>query len=152
MQYLDTETNTVKPIEDCTREQLLKTIYQLEAVLVKETKNKNRDSSLRLVIVESPYSGDVEANTLYARRCIRDSLARGEAPIASHLLYTQEGILDDTNPAERGLGMEAGHAWLAGAEAVVVYTGRGISQGMLVGIKRAEEAGVPVEYRRVEHA
>ena len=41
---------------------------------------------MRLVIVESPYAGDVEANEEYARQCVRDSLMRGEAPIASHLL------------------------------------------------------------------
>jgi hypothetical protein len=28
----------------------------------------------RLVILESPYAGDVEANVAYARRCLRDSL------------------------------------------------------------------------------
>ena len=50
---------------------------------------------MRLVIFESPYAGDVEANTEYARRCVRDSLMRGEAPIASHLLYTQPGILHE---------------------------------------------------------
>ena len=40
----------------------------------------------RLVILESPYSGDVEANLEYARSCLHDCLERGEAPIASHLL------------------------------------------------------------------
>src|SRR6267142_2660884 len=38
---------------------------------------------------------DVEANTETARRCVRNSLMRGEAPIASHLLYTQPGILHE---------------------------------------------------------
>ena len=47
---------------------------------------------MRLVILESPYAGDVAANVKYARRCVRDSLSRGEAPIASHLLYTQPGM------------------------------------------------------------
>ena len=40
------------------------------------------------VIIESPYTGDVERNLEYARRCMRDSIKRGEAPFASHLLYT----------------------------------------------------------------
>lgn len=39
------------------------------------------------VVLESPYSGDIKGNTKYARMALRDSLARGEAPIASHLLY-----------------------------------------------------------------
>ena len=53
------------------------------------------------VIVESPYAGDVERNERYARACIRDCLLRGEAPFASHLLYTQAGVLDDTIKEER---------------------------------------------------
>lgn len=49
---------------------------------------------MRRVILESPFAGHVESNIEYARACIRDSLLRGEAPLASHLLYTQPGILD----------------------------------------------------------
>ena len=56
---------------------------------------------MRLVIIESPYAGDIEKNVEYARACVRDSLSRGEAPIASHLLYTQPGILKDEIPSER---------------------------------------------------
>lgn len=56
---------------------------------------------MRLVIVESPFAGDVEENIKYARAAVRDCLMRGEAPIASHLLYTQEGILNDDIPEER---------------------------------------------------
>lgn len=101
----------------------------------------------RLVIVESPYAGDVEANVAYARACVRDSLARGEAPIASHLLYTQPGILDDDIPEERQWGIDAGLAWRVVADASAVYTDRGISRGMRHGIGAARGAGVPVEFR-----
>ena len=107
---------------------------------------------LRRVIVESPYAGDVEANIEYARRCVRDCLKRGEAPIASHLLLTQPGILDDAVPEERALGIAAGHAWFEGAEACVVYQDRGYSQGMHQGIAAAITAGVPVEYRWLDAA
>jgi hypothetical protein len=102
---------------------------------------------MRLVIIESPYAGDIEANVEYARRCVRDSLSRGEAPIASHLLYTQPGILRDEVPAERQWGIDAGLAWRAVAQASVVYTDMGISKGMEYGIAAAKEAGVPVEIR-----
>ena len=102
---------------------------------------------MRLVILESPFAGDVEANVAYARRCVRDSLLRGEAPIASHLLYTQPGILNDDISEERWCGIHAGLAWIAAAEASVVYTDRGISSGMRYGIERAAEAGRPIEYR-----
>ena len=46
---------------------------------------------MKLVILESPYAGDVEANVEYARACVRDSLSRGEAPIASHLQQHSHG-------------------------------------------------------------
>ncbi|WP_445758211.1 DUF7768 domain-containing protein [Ruegeria jejuensis] len=99
------------------------------------------------MIVESPYAGDVEGNVKYARACVRDSLSRGEAPIASHLLYTQPGILDDDIPTERAWGIDAGLAWRDVAQASVVYTDRGITKGMQYGIDRAKEAGIPVELR-----
>jgi len=105
---------------------------------------------MRLVIIESPYAGDVEANVVYARRCVRDSLLRGEAPIASHLLYPQPGILDDDIPSERQHGIDAGLAWRAVAQASVVYIDRGISKGMEYGISAARAAGLPVEYREIE--
>lgn len=104
---------------------------------------------MRLVIVESPFAGEVEANKTYARACVHDCLQRGEAPIASHLLYTQPGVLDDTVPEERRRGIEAGLAWLRVADASVVYIDRGISRGMELGIAEAEKAGVVVEKRRL---
>ena len=55
----------------------------------------------KLVYLESPYAGDVEKNIKYARLCMKDSLDRGEYPFASHLLYTQENILNDNDPVER---------------------------------------------------
>lgn len=100
---------------------------------------------IRLVILESPYAGDVAANVEYGRACLRDSLMRFEAPIASHLLYTQ--ALDDAKPQERARGIDAGHAWLGRADAVVVYLDKGISPGMDRGIERAMLAGVKIEYR-----
>jgi len=102
---------------------------------------------MKLVILESPFAGDVVKNICYGRACLRDSLLRGEAPLASHLLYTQIGVLDDLNPAERMQGMSAGLAWLESSEGTVVYTDLGISGGMQHGIDMAVALGKPVEYR-----
>ncbi len=104
---------------------------------------------MKRVIVESPYAGDVELNVTYARACLHDCLLRGEAPIASHLLYTQPGVLDDTIPEERKLGIEAGLVWGILAEMSAVYTDLGFSNGMRFGIGRAETEGRPIEYRRL---
>lgn len=102
---------------------------------------------MRLVIIESPYAGDIQANVEYARAAMWDCLSRGEAPWASHLLYTQVGVLDDSDPVQRARGIEAGLLWGKHAEATVVYTDRGISAGMRQGIQRAIAEGRPVEYR-----
>jgi len=107
---------------------------------------------MRLVIVESPYDGDIEANVEYARAAIRDALSRGEAPIASHLLYTQPGVLKDEVPEERQWGIDAGLAWGRVADATVVYTDRGTSRGMEYGIAAAKAAGRPIEYRTLHES
>lgn len=104
---------------------------------------------MRRVILESPYAGDIERNLAYARRALRDSVLRGEAPIASHLLYTQPGVLDDSQPAERALGINAGLAWGPVADVTVCYVDLGTSAGMMQGIARAAAEGRPVEYRRI---
>jgi hypothetical protein len=68
--------------------------------------------------------------------------------MVSHLLYTR--VLEDAVPEERELGIEAGLTWAAVAEATVVYMDRGLSPGMKYGIKHAQNAGRPVEYRYIE--
>lgn len=78
-----------------------------------------------------------------------DCFRRGEAPFASHLLYTQSGILDDNNPAERRQGMEAGFLWGAAADTTVVYTDLGVTDGMVTGIADANASGRRVEYRKL---
>jgi hypothetical protein len=113
---------------------------------------------MRRVLVESPYKGNIFQrwlNRRYARRCLHDCLRRGEAPFASHLLYTQPGVLRDGVALERALGIQAGLAWGQWAAATVVYIDRGVSSGMRHGIATAEEQGRPIEYRRLnggEHA
>ena len=99
------------------------------------------------VILESPYKGDVARNETYAKRCMRDSLDRGEAPFVSHMLYTR--VLDDTNPDERLMGMKAGFSWIAPSTKTVVYTDYGISEGMREGISLATILLHGVEFREI---
>jgi len=103
--------------------------------------------SIAFVIVESPYAGDVPRNEEYARRCIKDCLDRGEAPYASHLLYTQ--VLDDTDPPQRKLGMEAGFEVVRRSDYTVVYEDYGISGDMEDGIEIAKDAGHEIKRRTI---
>lgn len=102
---------------------------------------------LKRVVVESPYSGDTAANASYARWALRDSIERGEAPLASHLLYP--GALNEDHPDERALGIECGFAWLDVAELQVFYTDRGWSKGMMAALKRGRAAQVPHDIRAI---
>jgi hypothetical protein len=103
------------------------------------------------VIIESPLKADTdegyERNREYARACMRDSLSRGEAPYASHLLYAQPGILDDTDPREREMGILAGFAHGALFKVRVFYLDLGMSKGMQRGWDESGRLGQIVETR-----
>jgi hypothetical protein len=103
---------------------------------------------MRLVIIESPYSGDIINNEAYARKAMFDSLSRGEAPLASHLLYTQ--VLNDSVENEREQGINAGLAWMRHADAVVFYIDRGWSPGMIAAKRRAERFNLLSLERSIE--
>ena len=102
------------------------------------------------VIIESPFKGrdkfQLWSNIQYARLCVRDSILRGEAPIASHLLYTQPDILNDDIPAERTLGMGVVFSGLLWRNYVQSTRITGISSGMEAGI-RAQEFGKEIVYQ-----
>jgi hypothetical protein len=104
-----------------------------------------------LTVIESPFAPTavhtVEDHLRYVRACMADSFKRGEAPFPSHALYTQPGVLDDTIPEERKLGMEAGFAWGKWASRVAVYMDLGMSKGMREGIDRAYARGSEVWIR-----
>jgi hypothetical protein len=108
---------------------------------------------MKRVLIESPFAAPTPEqhaeHIRYARACLKDSLQKNEAPLASHLLYTQPGVLDDTIPHERQWGIDAGVEWYKVAEACIVYTDCGISKGMQYGIAKAKELGISVEYRTV---
>ena len=111
------------------------------------------ENGMRLVLVESPYKAETLEGTVrnirYARLCLHHCILGGDAPFASHLLYTQPDVLNDGVPEEMTLGIEAGLLWGRKAEATIVYTDLGITDGMKKGIKRAEGEGRLVEYRNL---
>jgi hypothetical protein len=105
----------------------------------------------KLVYLESPYAGDVEKNIKYARLCMKDSLDMGEYPFASHLLYTQENILNDNDPVERTLGIVAGFAFAKFCSKTVIYADLGISNGMMLGIEDAIKNKRIIEVRYLKN-
>ncbi len=86
------------------------------------------------VILESPYLKGDPLAVAYAREALLHSLSKGEAPIASHLLYPQ-ALGPDTTPEIRSQGMGAGFVWHRVADRQVVYCDLGISCGMVEGVQ-----------------
>nr|CAI3971187.1 hypothetical protein ORM20_00138 [Ochrobactrum phage ORM_20] len=108
-----------------------------------------------IVQLESPFSPSngypVQFNIAYARRALRDSILRLETPFASHLLYTQDGVLDDDVPNERALGIQTGFRLLNQnvVSKSVIYVDYGISRGMIEGIREALDNNVRIEIRSI---
>ena len=118
------------------------------------TKNNTTEivKTPKFVDIESPYSAptvaEIKRNIRYARAAVRDCLLRGETPYASHLFFTQTGILDDNIAKDRTLGINAGKYIIQKLGAMtVVYADLGISKGMEFGIALAEKDGRTIEFR-----
>lgn len=47
----------------------------------------------KLIYIASPYAGDIETNTAFAKKACWYAIHQGHTPIAVHLLYPQ--MLDD---------------------------------------------------------
>ena len=99
----------------------------------------NRDSPI--VYICSPYSGDVERNTLTARRYSRYATEQGYVALAPHLLLPQY-ISEET---ERDLALNAGLRLLDMCQELWVCGDR-ISEGMKHEIEHAHATGIPVRY------
>jgi hypothetical protein len=98
-----------------------------------------------LVVIASPYQGDVVRNIEYARRATLDSVRRGELPVASHLLYPQ--ILQDHIEEERTIGLALGVELVLRSDLLAVYTDLGITPGMEAEIAVAHSTDVEISYR-----
>ena len=105
-----------------------------------------------MVFLCSPYAANklhtVSDHVVYARRAMSDSLSRGEAPFASHLLYPQ--ILDDSDPSSHILGIDASQVFLLAAVRLVVYADLGVSSGMEKEIEIARTWECPVVFRHLD--
>ena len=93
----------------------------------------------KLCYVCSPYRGDVARNVKYAKELTGRAVRRGLVPITPHLYITQ--ALDDNDPAERALGMEAGLHLLEPCKYIMIGGHYGLSEGMRHKIERAHRLG-----------
>ena len=74
-------------------------------------------------------------------RVLQTGAGTGVIPVAPHLLYPQ--FLEDSDPAERNLGLRAGLELLSRCEEMWVF-GEEISPGMSREIQFAQERGIPI--------
>ena len=98
--------------------------------------------SKRLVYICSPCRGDYEKNKMETA-CICRIVMNHDPdviPIAPHLYFPQ--FLDDTDPSERSLGMEAGLELLDMCDELWVYGLKNPSEGMRAEIDYALKKGI----------
>lgn len=101
---------------------------------------------MELIYVASPYAGDVEQNVENAKEYCRYVMEQGGVPLPSHLLYPQ--MLDDSSPAQRGLGTRMGLELLARCDGLWAFGE--ISPGMEAEMAEAERLGIPVRQVTME--
>lgn len=98
---------------------------------------------LPLVYICSPYSGDIEKNTIAARVYSRFAVDRGTIPLTPHLLYPQ--FMNDEDPNERELAMFFNKILQGKCQEVWVF-GSEISNGMATEIALAEVRHQKIRY------
>lgn len=110
---------------------------------------------MKLTILESPYAAAtqeiLDIHIWYARSAMKQLLLEGYAPFASHLLYTQPGILDDNIQQERNQGILAGMLWSQHCSQVHMFIDLGISPGMASARRQHNDLGRVVINRRLTH-
>lgn len=83
----------------------------------------------------------------YAVRATKDSLNKNEAPLASHLFFSE--VLNVKNPIERDIGLQSQLMWMRGAKVVVVYMDFGVTPAMQTVINAATQLSKRIEYRTI---
>ena len=94
----------------------------------------------KLCYICSPYRGDIERNTEYARELTRIALDCGYTPITPHLYLTQ--VLNEEDQEQREKGMAAGAELLKHCRYIFIGSRYGLSEGMLAEIQIALEEGI----------
>lgn len=102
--------------------------------------------SRRAIVIESPFKDEPMA-LHYLGECVKDSIARGEAPFASHGFYTR--WLEDSDSTQRAQGIECQLALIRSTGRAVFYTDLGISKGMQEALQFCNRSGISIEFREL---
>jgi hypothetical protein len=105
--------------------------------------NIERERRKKIVFICSPFAGDLELNTIRARRYGRFAVIKNVVPIIPHLMYPQ--FLEENDPEERKLGMEMGLELLRKCQELWAF-GNQLSTGMAVEVKKAKQWKIPIRY------
>lgn len=106
----------------------------------------NIEKEKKIVFICSPYKGDIEINTIRAKRYGRYAVKKQQVPIIPHLMYTQ--FLNEDSNEERAMGLEMGLILLSKCQEIWVFGSR-ISKGMEMEIKQAKEMKLPIRYHDI---
>lgn len=98
---------------------------------------------MKLVFVCSPYRGDVEINTLRAKRYCRFVYTEGAVPFAPHLHNPQ--FLNDFIPEEREIGINMGVEVLKRCDELWLF-GDLLTEGMELELVYAIKNNIAVRY------
>jgi hypothetical protein len=113
-----------------------------------------------VVVLESPYSGDIPLHVVYGQRVMTDSRSRGEIVIMPHMLWTQHHLaphsyVDDWDEkyevpnGGREVSLEQIKVLRERADKVIFYTDYGMSSGMQHGLDHCKERNIPYEMRTI---
>ena len=103
-----------------------------------------------IVYVCSRYRADTKAKfekqIMATKTMSREIAIQGHDIIAPHLYYPD--FLNDNNQEDRKIGMESAIRLLKVCDALYVYIGLGVSEGMEAEIETAERLEIPIRYFR----
>ncbi len=105
--------------------------------------DKDKKQKKKIVFICSPFAGDVELNTMRAKRYGRFAVVQKVIPIIPHLMYPQ--FLQESEPDERQLGIDMGLVILSKCHELWVF-GDNISSGMTIEIAKAKKWNKPIRY------
>jgi len=118
------------------------------ANVAKEERSGSTASVFRgRIYICSPYRAkfkpEINDNVARAVRYCRFVKEQGYSPLCPHIYFTQ--FLDDSNTADRKLGLALGLEWLRACTEVWVF-GEDISSGMFAEIDEAAKLKTPIRY------